>query len=591
MFKNVVGTVGRRARCLRKPDYVLDNITWTGQEGRRRGRNYLAGTCIAACSFGSLMIAACDGDENANQDVAENGLKRKNSEGVWHEGHTDPNVHHAIRLARQNTTRKRRNYYKYIIVGAGTTALSAIEGILKEDPDADILMLTDEANLPRIDVYRKETPLPADLLASYNEWRRHVSSRLENEPGAFSSVPITLLLGRKRLRLDVERRALILDDNSEVLFDRCLIATAGRPRRFYVLDSEKSNYYLRDRINILSSLADFQALNLVEEALGAKHVTVIGGGFLGTEVALAMARRGMKVSQVYAECAPLARHLPIYLAEYMRQRLEDHGVQAVSERLITSVSTDEDDTDEGGEGHVINLNLVGWAKERMRTDYLIMASTHVDPVVTVAKYSGLEIDQSNGGIVVNGLLEAVGGIYAAGACASYFEPALGRRRVDMLEHSIESGLTAGYNMAVTQKTAFGDGAVYRTPRLYKHQPAFRSQMDSLDVLCQGVGELDSSVRTVGVWVQGQGSDFTDQISNILPTQYTRGLVYYLRGGKVVGVLVWNAPDLLEKVQEVVNQQPQLSNVNDFKTLVALAPNDWINIVETNSQLDTGWNSN
>jgi hypothetical protein len=41
-------------------------------------------------------------------------------------------------------------------------------------------MLTDEASLPRIDVNRREAPLPSDLRASYNEWRRHVSSRLEN---------------------------------------------------------------------------------------------------------------------------------------------------------------------------------------------------------------------------------------------------------------------------------------------------------------------------------------------------------------------------------------------------------------------------
>jgi NADPH-dependent 2,4-dienoyl-CoA reductase/sulfur reductase-like enzyme len=84
----------------------------------------------------------------------------------------------------------------------------------------------------------------------------------------------------------------------------------------------------------------------------------------------------------------------------------------------------------------VKLSVMGWAKETVSTDYLVMASTHVDPVTNVASVSGLEIDASNGGIAVNGLLEAVGGIYAAGACASYYDPALGRRRVDMLDHSI-----------------------------------------------------------------------------------------------------------------------------------------------------------
>jgi hypothetical protein len=86
--------------------------------------------------------------------------------------------------------------------------------------------------------------------------------------------------------------------------------------------------------------------------------------------------------------------------------------------------------------HKVKLSVMGWAKETVGTDYLVMASTHVDPVTAVAAASGLEIDATNGGIAVNGLLEAVGGIYAAGACASYYDPALGRRRVDMLDHSI-----------------------------------------------------------------------------------------------------------------------------------------------------------
>ncbi|CAM9722445.1 unnamed protein product, partial [Phaeothamnion confervicola] len=153
-------------------------------------------------------------------------------------------------LAKQNTSRKRRNHYRYVIIGAGTTSHAAIESILELEPHADILMLTDEAQLPRHAALR-ERPLPSDLLESYNEWRRHVSSKLEAEPHAFSSVPITLLLGHKRLRLDSERRALLLDDGSEVLFDQCLLATAAKPRQFYVLTAEKSAYFLRDRINTL----------------------------------------------------------------------------------------------------------------------------------------------------------------------------------------------------------------------------------------------------------------------------------------------------------------------------------------------------
>ncbi|CAN0376426.1 unnamed protein product, partial [Hapterophycus canaliculatus] len=77
------------------------------------------------------------------------------------------------------------------------------------------------------------------------------------------------------------------------------------------------------------------------------------------------------------------------------------------------------------------------------TDYVVVASTKIDPKVDVASDSGLEIDQRNGGIVVNGLFEAVNGVYAAGSAASFFDPTMGRRRIGSHDHCVNSGLYAG----------------------------------------------------------------------------------------------------------------------------------------------------
>ncbi|KAG5192132.1 putative apoptosis-inducing factor 1 [Tribonema minus] len=559
-----------------------------GCNDRRWSRWRVGAAATAAAAAAGAAAVSCNAAEQQQDSVA-----------VQHE--TGPGLkpprpkalHHAARLARQNTTRQRRSYYTYVIIGAGTTALAAIEGILQQDPGADILMLTDEAHLPRIDPpgnsdnpvtppHPPPPPAPSSPPRSYNEWRRHVSSRLENEPDAFSSVPITLLLGRKKLRLDVERRALHLDDGSEIFFDRCLIATAGKPRQFYVIDSEKSAYSLRECVNTLSSLDDFQALNSARETLGIEHATVVGGGFLGTEIALALSRRGVKVSQVYAEIAPLSRQIPIYLAEYMRERLAEHGIEAVSERLVTDVRSDEDalmsDDEEENDDDRVDVEPSEKQGETLLTDYVVMASTHVDPVTTIARASGMEIDPSNGGIVVNGLLEAIGGVYAAGACASYHDPALGRRRVDMLDHSLNSGLRAGYNMAGGRRVPL-TGHSGNHPRLYMHQPTFRSHWEDLDILVEGVGELDASVRTVGIWVHG-GAEGGKKAS-----QFSRGLVYYLKGPQITGVLMWNASDLRDKVRDVMAAQPRIARIDDLKALVALAPNDWLHTIETHSHVD------
>ena len=67
------------------------------------------------------------------------------------------------------------------------------------------------------------------------------------------------------------------------------------------------------------------------------------------------------------------------------------------------------------------------------------APTHFDPCVDVAVKSGLEVDPLSGGIVVNQQLEAVSNVFVAGGVASYYDFALGRRRVELFDHSINSG--------------------------------------------------------------------------------------------------------------------------------------------------------
>jgi programmed cell death 8 (apoptosis-inducing factor) len=333
------------------------------------------------------------------------------------------------------------------------------------------------------------------------------------------------------------------------------------------------------------------------------------------------------VSQIYAEVAPLAAHLPIYLAEHVQQRLRRVGVQPVAERLVTEVrSADESDPESS-----IQVSLVGWELEQMVTDYVVLASTHVDPMVRVAKESGFEIDPNNGGIVVNGFMEAASGVFAAGSCASYYDPALGRRRVDMLDHSVNSGLLAGYNMAVAKSKQQSWGRLQQrhnateensapvghtveesavedhcagggwvadatrpakkslalgigsNPRRYVHQPTFRSNLEGLDILVEGVGRVDSSLRTVGIWVGGKqhraatmgGPDE----ANAVNTQFTRGIVYYLNGTQVAGILLWNAPDLVDKARDVIRLQPTISSIESLRTLLALAPNEWLSTIE------------
>ena len=89
------------------------------------------------------------------------------------------------------------------------------------------------------------------------------------------------------------------------------------------------------------------------------------------------------------------------------------------------------------EEDALTVSLLGWEKEQLDTDYVVLASTHITPSTRVARTSALEVDGDNGGIVVNSSLEAFRDLYVAGNLASYYDPSMGRRRrVDAYDHAV-----------------------------------------------------------------------------------------------------------------------------------------------------------
>ncbi|KAI9919617.1 hypothetical protein PsorP6_017363 [Peronosclerospora sorghi] len=504
-----------------------------------------------------------------------------------------------LRLSRRFTRRKQTKYHTYVIVGSGTAANAAIEAIRQEDGAADILVLSDEHALPRRDFgtekaagdsdddeAARDAPLAPALLESYNEWRRHLSARFE-EDAAGAAPPLTLLLDKRPVDFDVEKNRVVLGDGTDVRYERCLIASAGRPKHFYVLDSDRVSYALSDRVNTCTTRGDFVRLHQVaagraddDDGRGVYSVLVIGAGFLGCEVACALATHPRthhcQTKLVFVESVPGARTLPRYLAEELARRLTRAGVDVVPDRLVTSLrpSGDDDESESG-----VTVTVLGKDKPEtaLEADYVVLASTHTDPAPSLRMGratragGGLERDEKNGGLVVNAQLEAVSGLFVAGNAASYYDPYLGRRRVDRYDHAVNSGLTAGRNMA---RSLRGAGKM----KTYRHQPLFRSHLPGLGVLMEGIGEVDASLRTVGVWVRSptRGSNETGG------APYERGVVYYLKGNKIMGMLLWNASDVLESARQLMLSRPEIRDnvVEELKHTISLAPNDWLHVVST-----------
>lgn len=524
---------------------------------------------------------------------------------------------------------RKKPHFPFVILGGGTTAYSAIEAIRQTSPKSDILVISSESVLPNLhrgDMYHNNdegrVEIGDDFLSSYNEWRRHITSKLASEPDAYNVSEddedmgggtsegkgrVSLLLRQKDIKIDKDSKVLSLEKGGEIKFNKLLIATAGRPKSFYVLgdmvngERIKGDGFGEDCINSLFSLSDFERLEgVIKDITETKNkkertIVVIGGGFLGTEISLAMAKRArhhnstsdrdappVKVMQIYAESAPLASYLPKYLSDDVKDRLERHGVSHITERLVTDLHVKQDETDEYGNGRSkCKMHLVGTSRSNIDADYVIMASSTISPSTEVAEASGIELDVVNGGIVVNDNFEVGNGVYAAGVVASYFDPNLGRRRVNRYDHSVNSGLLAGYNMVTSGQ---GEGIQVR----YDHQPAVRSNLEDINVQCESVGECNSDLETVGVWIDRDRDDELKNGGELLSdvscmSKYRRGVVYYLNNNKVAGVVLWNCSDLLERARDIIRLAPDVTDKRKLIRSIPLAPDDWLFVVRTKSR--------
>lgn len=232
-------------------------------------------------------------------------------------------------------------------------------------------------------------------------------------------------------KLDISQHLITVDDGSVYKFDKCLLATGGTPR---VVPGYEN---FPDRVTTFRTIDDFKKLDKISQQGG--DVVVVGGSFLGTELSYALAQRRMgTVTQVFLEPVPLARNLPRYLSQSVRNTLEDVGVQLKPNRNVTQI-------EQGPDGKlVVRLD----SGEVFSADYVLTA-TGIFPNTELAESAGLEIDSLNGGIMTNAELEARNGVFVAGDVLSYHDTALGRRRVEHHDHATSTGRLAGKNMTST----------------------------------------------------------------------------------------------------------------------------------------------
>lgn len=310
-----------------------------------------------------------------------------------------------------------------VVIGGGQAGGRAIQAMRRVGFTGEIVLIGDEKHMPY-----ERPPLSKDFLLKGSAAKMPT---VLDQTWADENC-ITLRLGVAALGIDRQKRTVALSDGGSQPYDRLLIATGARLRRLAMAGADRPNVlYLR---TVEESLA-------IESYLkpGAS-ILVIGGGFIGLEVAAAAKVRGAKVTVLEAAPTLLGR---MGIPELSETVLRYHRGLGIDVRLETFVL----EMEAADTVHAVKLS----SGERLETD-LIVVGIGIDPETKLAAEAGLEVD--NGIITDEHARTSDPLIYAAGDCTRHFNPRYGRKiRLESWQNAQMQADTAGRNMA-------GETAVY-----------------------------------------------------------------------------------------------------------------------------------
>jgi len=305
----------------------------------------------------------------------------------------------------------------YVVVGAGLAGAKAVEGMREAGFDGDIVVYGDEQRLPY-----ERPPLSKDYLLGNAE----LDSATVHEQAWYDEQGVALRLGSPVRAIDRDAREVVAADGALQSFDRLLLATGASPRRLPMADQSGAP------VAYLRTAEDSEALKKAIRP-GAR-IVVIGGGWIGLEVASAARAADAEVTVVETLELPLVRVLGPEVAARFAGLHRDHGVDL---RLNAAVSRIERSDHEA----VVHLG-----DDAPVVADLVVIGVGVVPNTDLAETAGLAVD--NGVLVDDRLRTSDPDIFAAGDIANAEHPWLGRRiRVEHWDTAIEQGLAAGRNMA------------------------------------------------------------------------------------------------------------------------------------------------
>ncbi|MFI7110148.1 NAD(P)/FAD-dependent oxidoreductase [Nonomuraea sp. NPDC050227] len=373
-----------------------------------------------------------------------------------------------------------RTLDKIVVIGASLAGLRAVQTLRREGFDGELTLVGAEAHVP----YNRP-PLSKSVLRGDED---------VTLPGA-EELGDDWLRGRQAVRLDAANRTVVLDDGAELGYDGLVVASGARPRRL-------------DGVHTLRTLEDALALR-AELDTGHEHVLVIGGGFIGGEVATTARQLGRKVTLVDSGPHPMHAGLGAQAARWLAGHHERNGVELVTGVRVTEVTGGQVRL---GDGRVLSADLV-------------VGGMGVTPNTEWLDGSGLAVDD---GVLCEPTLYATSSVnvVAAGDVARWPHRLYGDAliRVEHWSNANEQGAVAARNLLAGPDEA----------QPFADVPNFATHVHGARIQTAGLPHLADEARVVA------GDPEEDRFA-----------VAFARDGVLVGAVAVNAPKDLIRLKRSI----------------------------------------
>jgi 3-phenylpropionate/trans-cinnamate dioxygenase ferredoxin reductase component len=383
----------------------------------------------------------------------------------------------------------------FVIVGASLAGAKAAEELRQQGFDGRLILIGSESELPY-----ERPPLSKDYLRGES---KREDMQVHDE-AFYRDGKIELMLGSTVTEIDPTGGVVRLEDGEQIEFDALLLTTGASPRRLNLPGHEL------DGIHYLRTISDSEAIRAKLETGG--HVAVIGGGWIGSEIAASARVKGLEVTMIADQDLPNAQVFGREIGEFYRDVHAKHGVELVFGDGAAAF---------GGDGSVSSVRTV--SGRVVECDFVVVGAGAI-PNIELAQNAGLVID--NGVVVDSHLRSSAPNVYAAGDIANAWHPFYEQRiRIEHWGNALKQGPAAARSMLGSDDE-------------YELLPYFFS--DQYDVGMEYTGRADP----------------TDEVVFRGDRDAAEFIAFWLHDGRVTAGMNVNVWDVTEQIGALIRSRKQ-----------------------------------